>query len=208
MSGVTSGEISRLLTAWNEGEIQALQELVPIVYPELRRIARRHLRRSSPDHTLESAALVNETYLKLVRTGGVVCRNREHFFAVCAQMIRHILVDHVRRGRYAKRGGGAEKVSLDQAALGIPAAGVDVLALDEALNNLARTDPRKVHVVEMRFFGGLSVEEISNILDISPETVMRDWRFAKAWLASRLLETSQASIPRELKPKSDYAKEE
>jgi RNA polymerase sigma factor (TIGR02999 family) len=186
MSTQGPGDISRLLVAWNGGDEGALQELIPLVYPELRRIARVHLARRASDDTLESAALVNEAYLKLVRSQGIECHNREHFFAVCAQMIRRILVDHARNRRYAKRGGNMVHVSLDDALLGTRAHGVDILALDEVLNSLAKVDARKVQVVEMRFFGGLSVEETSKVLKISPETVMRDWNFAKAWLVSRL----------------------
>jgi RNA polymerase sigma-70 factor, ECF subfamily len=186
MSTQGPGDISQLLVAWNGGDEAALQELIPLVYPELRRIARIHLARRASDDTLESAALVNEAYLKLVRSQGIECHNREHFFAVCAQMIRRILVDHARNRRYAKRGGNMVHISLDNALLGARAHGVDILALDEALNSLAKVDARKVQVVEMRFFGGLSVEETSKVLKISPETVMRDWNFAKAWLVSRL----------------------
>src|SRR5215470_16950814 len=172
MSAHDPGDISRLLVAWSGGDEAALQDLIPLVYPELRRIARHHLARRSSDDTLESAALVNETYLKLVRSQGIECHNRAHFFAVCAQMIRRILVDHARNRRYAKRGGSLVHVSLDDALLGTRARGMDILALDEALNSLAIVDARKVQVVEMRFFGGLSVEETSKVLKISPETVM------------------------------------
>ena len=186
MSTQGQGDISRLLVAWNGGDEAALQALIPLVYPELRRIARIHLARRASDDTLESAALVNEAYLKLVRSKGIECHNREHFFAVCAQMIRRILVDHARNRRYAKRGGSLVHVSLSDALLGTRARGVDILALDEALNSLAKVEARKVRVVEMRFFGGLSVEETSKVLKISPETVIRDWNFAKAWLVSRL----------------------
>jgi RNA polymerase sigma factor (TIGR02999 family) len=186
MAASDPGEISRLLVAWNEGDEGALEELIPLVYPELRRIARMHLARRQPNYTLESAALVNEAYLKLVRSSGVPCHNRAHFFAVCAQMIRRILVDHVRNRRNAKRGGNLVHVPLDDALLGTRAQGVDILALDETLTALAKVDARKVQVVEMRFFGGLSVEETAKVLGVSPDTVMRDWNFAKAWLVSRL----------------------
>ena len=181
-----SRDISALLAAWGEGDAQALGKLIPIVYPELRRIARRHLDHRPPGHTLESAALANEAYLKLVRAGGIRCENRVHFLALCSQIIRRILVDHARNRRYAKRGGSLVHIPLDDELLGKRAHGVDILALDEALNSLARVEARKVQVVEMRFFGGLSVEETSKVLKISPETVMRDWNFAKAWLVSRL----------------------
>lgn len=186
MSVHDPGDISRLLVAWNRGDEGALEELIPIVYPELRRIARIHIACRASDDTLESAALVNEAYLKLVRSQGVPCHNRAHFFAVCAQMIRRILVDHARNRRYAKRGGSLVHVSLDDALLGTRARSVDILALDEALTSLAKVGVRKVQVVEMRFFGGLSVEETSKVLGVSPETVIRDWNFARAWLVSRL----------------------
>src|SRR5262245_9512312 len=136
------GEISRLVVAWNGGDEGALEELIPIVYPELRRIARLHLARRASDDTLESAALVNEAYLKLVRSQGIPCRNREHFFAVCAQMIRRILVDHARNRRYAKRGGNLVHLSINDALLGTRARGVDILALDEALTSLAKISER------------------------------------------------------------------
>jgi RNA polymerase sigma-70 factor, ECF subfamily len=186
MSAHEPDDISGLLVAWNGGDEGALEKLIPIVYPDLRRIARIHLARRAADDTLESAALVNEAYLKLVHSRGLVCNNRSHFFAVCAQMIRHILVDHVRNRRYAKRGGNLMHVSLHDELLGTRARGVDILALDEALTALAKVGARKVRVVEMRFFGGLSVEETAKVLGVSPETVMRDWNFAKAWLVSRL----------------------
>ena len=186
MAAHEPGEISRLLVAWNGGDEGALEELIPIVYPELRRIARIHLARRASNDTLESAALVNEAYLKLIQSKGIPFNNRSHFFAVCAQMIRRILVDHARNRRYAKRGGSLVHVSLDDVLLGTRARGVDILALDEALTALAKVGARKVRVVEMRFFGGLSVEETSKVLGVSPETVMRDWNFAKVWLVSRL----------------------
>jgi RNA polymerase sigma factor (TIGR02999 family) len=186
MSAHEPGDISRLLVAWNDGDERALEQLVPMVYPELRRIARIHLARRASDDSLESAALVNEAYLKLVRSHGIECNNRAHFFAVCAQMIRRILVDHARNRRYAKRGGSLLHVPLDDALVGTRARGVDILALDEALTALGEVGARKVQVVEMRFFGGLSVEETADVLGVSPETVMRDWNFAKAFLVSRL----------------------
>jgi RNA polymerase sigma factor (TIGR02999 family) len=182
-------EITRLLAAWSKGDEEALNRLIPVVYPELRRIARQHLRRQSPDHTLESAALANEAYLRLIRAQGIQCENRTHFFALCAQMIRRILVDHARKRRYAKRGGDAERIPLEEAVLGTRAQGVEVLALDDALISLSKVDPRKGRVVELRYFGGLTVEETAGILQISPETVMRDWKMAKAWLFRELAQT-------------------
>jgi len=186
MSAPKPDEISRLLLAWNDGDETALRALVPVVYPELRRIARQYLSRRAPGHTLESAALANELYLKLFRSRGIQCTNRGHFFAVCAQMIRRILVDHARSRLSDKRGGKLAHVPLDDALLGLSGRGIEVVELDEALKLLAELDPRKVQVVEMRFFGGLSVDETSEALGISAETVMRDWRFAKTWLSAHL----------------------
>jgi RNA polymerase sigma factor (TIGR02999 family) len=179
-------EISGLLSAWSQGDEKALNDLVAVVYPELRRIARQQLRRQPSDHTLESAALANEAYLKLIRTPGIRCENRVYFFALCAQVIRTILVDHARRRQSAKRGGNAVHIPLDEALLGTRARGVDVLALDDALAALSKIDPRKGRVVELRYFGGLTVEESAEVLQISPETVMRDWKMAKAWLFREL----------------------
>lgn len=184
MTPESSQEISGLLAAWSEGDEEALSRLIPVVYPELRRIARLHLARR--DHTLESAALVNEAYLRLIRARGIQCDSRIHFFALCAQVIRRILVDHARQRRSAKRGGDEVRVPLEEALLGTRARGVEVLALDEALASLAKLDARKGRVVELRFFGGLSVEETAEFLRISPETVLRDWKMAKAWLFREL----------------------
>ena len=179
-------DISALLTAWSGGDDEALRRLIPAVYPELRRIARRHLSRQSAGHTLESAALANETYLKLILARGIHCENRVHFFALCAQMIRGILVDHARQHKSAKRGGDAVRVPLDEALLAAPSHEVEVLALDQALEALSKIDPRKVRVVELRYFGGLSVEETAEVLRISQETVLRDWKMAKTWLLREL----------------------
>jgi RNA polymerase sigma factor (TIGR02999 family) len=178
-------DISGLLVAWSDGDEEAIKDVVAATYPELRRIARQHLGRS-PDHTLESAALANEAYLKLIRSRGIRCENRIHFFALCAQMIRRILVDHARHAGYAKRGGEAVHIPLDEVLLGTRGRGVEVLALDDALSSLAKIDPRKSRVVELRFFGGLSVEEAAEVLQVSPQTVLRDWRMAKTWLFREL----------------------
>lgn len=188
-------EITKLLTAWSKGDEEALNRLIPVVYPELRRIARQHIARQQHDHTLESAALANEAYLKLIRAHGLHCQNRAHFFALCAQMIRRILVDYARKRRYAKRGGDAERVPLEEALLGTRALGVEVLALDDALLSLSRIDPRKSRVVELRYFGGLSVEETADVLHVSPETVMRDWKMAKSWLFRELARTRSRQAP-------------
>lgn len=186
MTSEAQKDISGLLAAWSGGDGDALKDLVAVVYPEMRRIARRHLGRQAPDHTLQSAALANEAYLRLARSRGVYCENRTRFFALCAQIIRTILVDHARNRGYAKRGGEAVHVPLDEAMLGTRARGIEVLALDEALSSLSRIDPRKGRVVELRYFGGLSVEETAEVLQVSPETVLRDWKMAKTWLFREL----------------------
>jgi RNA polymerase sigma-70 factor (ECF subfamily) len=175
-------DITALLAAWSDGDEQALGTLMSIVYPDLRRIARLHLDRRQPGHTLESAALANEAYIKLVRAGGIQCQSRTHFLALCSQIFRRILVDHARARAYAKRGGHAERVPLDEMLLGAQARGVDILALNEALELLAEFDAREARVVELRYFGGLSVEETAEILKITPVRVKRDWKKAKAWL--------------------------
>ena len=183
-------DISGLLVAWSNGDLAALNHLMPLVYEDLRGIARRQLHRKSPGRILQSSGtLAHEAYLKLVQARGIRCQNRAHFFALCSQIIRRILVDYARKRRYAKRGGGQVEVSLDEALLGTKARGVDVEALDEALTSLAKIDARKGRVVELRFFGGLSVEETAEVLRISPLTVMRDWNMAKVWLLRELGES-------------------
>ncbi|HLJ17297.1 MAG TPA: sigma-70 family RNA polymerase sigma factor [Bryobacteraceae bacterium] len=182
----SSQDISGLLMAWSNGDEEALKELISSVYSELRRIARQHLGRRAPDHTLQSAALVNEAYLKLIRARGISCEDRTHFFALCAQIIRRILVDHARKRRYTKRGGHAVRVPLEEALLGSRACGVEIVALDDALASLTKIDPRKGRVVELRYFGGLNVDETAEVLRISPETVLRDWKMAKTWLFREL----------------------
>lgn len=178
-------DITGLLVAWSEGAPEALGRLMELVYPEMRRIARRCLagRRAG---SVESAALANEAYLKLVRAGDIRCENRAHFLALCSQIMRRILVDHARRRGFAKRGGGVLCVTLDEALVKAAARGVEVLALDEALDALARIDPRKSRVVEMRYFGGLTIEEAAAVLGVSADTVKRDWRMARAWLLAQL----------------------
>jgi RNA polymerase sigma factor (TIGR02999 family) len=177
-------DITQMLAAWSEGDEKALADLLPLVYENLRFIARRHVGRS-PASPVESGSLVHEAYLKLVNAHGIRCNNRSHFFALCSQMIRRILVDHARKNRSAKRGEGLQ-VALDEALLGSRGRGVDLQALDEALEALARLDPRKERVVELRFFGGLSVDETAEILKVSGETVTRDWRAARTWLFREL----------------------
>jgi RNA polymerase sigma-70 factor, ECF subfamily len=183
-TGMAEGppDISGLLASWNNGDEAALGRLTSFLYPELRRIARHPLGRRQAGDTLESAALANEAYLKLVRAGGIPCENRVHFLAICSQIIRRILVDHARGHGYAKRGGNALRVPLDDVLLGAQARGIEVLALDDALESLSKLDARKGRVVELRYFGGLSVEETAEVLGISPETVKRDWKMAKTWL--------------------------
>jgi RNA polymerase sigma factor (TIGR02999 family) len=186
MAGEDSKDVSGLLVAWNNGDEVALDRLMSFLYPELRRIARRHLRGGAAGDSLESAALANEAYLKLTRAGGIRCENRVHFLALCSQIIRRILVDHARSRGCAKRGGNAVRVPLDDALLAAHARGIELLDLDEALSSLSRTDARKGRVVELRYFGGLSVEETAEVLGISSETAKRDWRMAKAWLLNAL----------------------
>lgn len=181
-----SGDISGLVAAWGNGDEQALGRLMDLVYPELRRIARQHLGRRPAGHTLESAALANEAYLKLIRAGGIRCENRVHFLALCSQIIRRILVDHARSRGYDKRGANAEHVPLDDVLMGAQARGIELLALDQALESLSKFDARKARVVELRYFGGLSVEETAEVLGISPKTAKRDWNIAKAWLFGEL----------------------
>ncbi len=175
------GEVSLLLRAWSEGDKSALERLTPIVYDELHRLAKRYMKRERPGHSLQTTALVNEAYMRLVDYRHMKWQNRAHFFAASAQLMRRILVEHARRHNL-KRGGGIQHVSMEDAALVGGKRAVNLVALDDAMNALARLDPRKVQVVEMRFFGGLSVEETAEVLKVSTVTVMRDWRTAKAWL--------------------------
>jgi len=181
------GDVSQLLRAWSDGDQKALEKLTPIVYAELHRLARRYMRREQAGHSLQTTALVNEAYLRLIDYTRMEWQNRAHFFAVSAQLMRRILVEHARR-RNLKRGGGVQHVTLDEAAVvGLLSNKVpDFIALDNALNALSRLDARKAQVVEMRFFGGLSVEETAEVLKVSPVTVMRDWNAAKAWLYREL----------------------
>ena len=175
-------EITQLLASWSQGDKVALDQLVPLVYPELRRLARRHMDRENPAHTLQTSALINEAYLKLVDQQSVEWQNRAHFFAVAAQVMRHILVDHARTRNYAKRGGGAPRLPLDEAAVLTEQRAGQLIALDDALRDLAALDGRKSQIIELRFFGGLSMEETAEVMKISPSTVQREWRAAKAWL--------------------------
>ena len=178
-------DISQLLRAWSNGDEVALSELTPIVYAELRRLAHRYMRRERAGHSLQTTALVNEAYMRLVDCTRMQWQNRAHFFAVSSQLMRRILVDHARR-QNLKRGGGVPHVSLDEAVVVGGQHGLDLVALDDALTALARIDARKGRVVEMRFFGGLSVDETAAVLKVSPVTVRRDWNSAKIWLYREL----------------------
>ena len=178
--------ITELLRAWGDGDQQALEKLTPLVYKELHWVAHRYMADERAGHTLQTTALVNEVYLRLVDVRGVRWQDRAHFFAICARTMRRSLIDFARSRQYQKRGGEAVSVTLDEA-LGVsPEPAVDFVVLDDALNALGKLDPRKTQVVELRFFGGLNVEETAEVLKTSPETVMRDWKFARAWLGREL----------------------
>jgi RNA polymerase sigma factor (TIGR02999 family) len=181
----TSQSPTELLIAWGKGESAARDRLSPLVYGELRRLAARYMRHERANHTLQATALVNEVYLRLVEANRIEIKSRAHFFALAAQMMRRLLVDSARARDNIKRGGGLRKVSLDEA-LGVEESHMDFAALDEALRRLEALHPRKVQVVELRYFGGLSLEESAAALGVSTDSVKRDWRFAKAWLAREL----------------------
>jgi RNA polymerase sigma-70 factor (ECF subfamily) len=191
MKDPSSPDVTELLAAWGRGDEQALEQLMPLVYRELRRLAHGRLGRERSGHSLQTTDLVHEAFLRLVDQQEAGWQNRSHFFAVAAQMMRRILVDYARARQYAKRGGGAEQVELDEAMLVTSERAAEVVALDEALLRLAELDPRKSQVVELRFFGGLSIEETAEILDVSPGTVMRDWTLAKAWLQREISQGGQ-----------------
>ena len=175
-------EITRLLADWGRGDREALDRLAPLVHAELRRLARRQMSRERPGHTLQATALVNEAYLRLAGQGDFEYQDRAHFFAVCAQVMRHVLIDHARAHDRDKRGGGALRVSLGEAE-GLDAGrAAELVALDEALRELEEFDPQKGRIVELRYFAGLGIEETAEVLGISPTTVRREWRRAKAWL--------------------------
>jgi len=175
-------EVTRLLKAWGAGDDKALEQLAALVESELHRLAHRCMTREKPGHTLQTTALVNEVYLRLVDISAVDWTDRAHFFAISARMMRRILTDFARSRNYQKRGAGAVQVSLDEALVVTPEKDADIMALDEALTEFARVYPRQSRVVELRFFGGLEVKEAAEALKISPETVKRDWRFSKVWL--------------------------
>jgi RNA polymerase sigma-70 factor (ECF subfamily) len=185
--------VTQLLLAWGRGEEAALDRLVPIVLAELRRLAHRYIAMERTGHTLQTTELVNEAYLRLVEVRNVTWQDRAHFFAVSARLMRRILVDFARSRNNQKRGGKVEKVSLSDSWIASPIGGRDLIALDDALNALSSTDERKSRVIELRFFGGLSVEETAEALKVSPDTVLRDWRLARAWLARALSKTQLAA---------------
>ena len=189
MAGTSPQEVTRLLLDWSNGNQAALDKLMPLVDRELNRLAHHYMRRENPGHTLQTTALVNEAYLRLVDQKHVHWKNRAHFFALSAQLMRRILVDHARKRKYGKRGGDAHRVSFDEAIIVSRERGADLVALDDALDKLAAIDSRKSKVVELRFFGGLSIEETAEALSVSPLTVKRDWSMAKAWLYNSLNET-------------------
>lgn len=178
--------VTQLLVRWGNGDQAAFDQLMPIVYAELRRMARGYMNRQGADHTLQTTALVHEAYFKLAGESDKQWQNKSHFFAVAAKAMRHVLVDYARSSQAAKRGGGHDFIPLDDARIPPPDRMEELVALDDALNVLSTLNPRQSEVVEMRFFGGLSVEETAQSLNVSPETVMRDWRAAKAWLYQQL----------------------
>jgi RNA polymerase sigma-70 factor, ECF subfamily len=175
-------DVTQLLVAWSNGNQAARDQLMSVVYEELHRLARRYMERESPGHTLQTSALVNEAFLRLVDQRNVQWQNRAHFFGIAAQMMRRILVDYARSRSYAKRGGGARRLTLDEGLIVSDERSAEVVAVHEALEGLAKFDARKSQIVELRFFGGLSIDETAEVLGVSPGTVMADWTVAKAWL--------------------------
>ena len=189
-SQTNTHQVTQLLVAWGDGNKAALDQLIPLVYDELRRLARHYMRREREGHTLQTTALVNEAYLRLINQDRANWQNRAHFFGVAAQLMRRILVDHARTRLRAKREGAAQKVSLDEAALVATEQGPDLLAIHEALEKLEAMNPRMGRIVELRFFGGLSIEEAAEVLKIAPGTVMKDWTLAKAFLHQAISDES------------------
>ena len=186
MTASQSHTVTQLLRAWRQGDAAALDRLVPMVYQKLRRLARHYMAGQRPGHTLQATALVNEAYMRLIDCEQVNWKDRAHFFAISAQMMRRVLVEFARSRQYQKRGAGARKTSLDEGVIASPQRGQDLVALDDALQALTAEYPRQAQVVELRFFGGLSVEETAEVLHVSAITVMRDWQLAKVWLAREL----------------------
>jgi RNA polymerase sigma-70 factor, ECF subfamily len=189
--------VTQLLRAWSAGDETALEQLTPLVEAELRRVARGYMGRERKDHTLQATALVNEVFIRLTDARHLSWQNRAHFLGISARLMRRVLVDHARTRGYRKRGGEAERVPLDEALLVVPEPTVDVVALDRALEALAAVDARKSRVVELRFFGGLSVEETAEVLHVSADTIKRDWRLAKLWLLNELNGGSGPTTPHE-----------
>jgi RNA polymerase sigma factor (TIGR02999 family) len=192
VKGGTSSQVTQLLLRWRGGEREALDAMMPLVYRELRDIAHHYLARERPGHTLQSTSLVHEAYLRMVEQDFPNWRNRAHFFAVAAQLMRQILVDYARRHQAGKRGGSECRLTLDESEQAPQPIDVDVIALDDALNTLAKMDPQQSHVIELKFFAGLSIEDTSEALGISPSTVKRDWITARAWLYRELNRSVQA----------------
>jgi RNA polymerase sigma-70 factor (ECF subfamily) len=192
MASLPREEVTQLLLAWRQGEPLALEELIPVVHKELRRLAHRYMSGEREGHTLQTTALVNEAYLRLVDSSQVQWQNRAHFFAMAAQLMRRVLVDFARTRNYQKRGGEVLRVEFDEAWMGSIGQGSDlVVALDDALQELAKLDVRKSQVVEMRFFGGLSATETAEVLKVSEDTVLRDWKLAKTWLLRELKKNNE-----------------
>jgi RNA polymerase sigma factor (TIGR02999 family) len=186
MTQLPQHEVTQLLIDWSNGDKTALDKLMPLIHEELRRLAHHYMSRERSGHTLQTTALVNEAYLRLVNRTGVHWQNRAHFFAIAARSMRSILVDHARGLAYAKRGGGATKIALDEAMIVSQERAAEVVALDETLSILTEIDPKQGRIVELRFFGGLTIEETAEVLDLSPATIKREWTTAKAWLYQQL----------------------
>jgi RNA polymerase sigma factor (TIGR02999 family) len=180
--GASQVHVTQLLIAWGDGDRAALDQLMPLVYEELRRLAHSYIKRERPNHTLQTSGLINEAYLRLVDQSQLKLKNRTHFFGVAARLMREILVDYARKRKYAKRGGDAQRVPFEETLIVSDQRAADIVALDDALRELSEIDPRQSQIVELRFFGGLSIDEAAEVLNISPGTVMRDWTLAKAWL--------------------------
>ncbi len=191
MPSDSSSQVTLLLSRWRAGDREALDALMPLVYEELRRLARHYLQQERPDHTLQSTALVHEAYVRLLGQGLPEWKSRAHFFGVAAKLMRQILVDHARSHRAAKRGGNSVKLTLTEGLVGRKGKDVDLLALDDALNSLANLSPQQSHIVELRFFSGLTIEDTSEVLGISPATVKRHWTTARAWLFREMNQSGQ-----------------
>jgi RNA polymerase sigma-70 factor, ECF subfamily len=195
MSDLRTHDLTGLLLSWRGGQDEALERLLPLVHAELRRIARRHMAGERPDHLLQATALVNEVYLRLIDVRRIAWQDRAHFYAMAARLMRRVLVDFARAQKNQKRGGGLRRITFDRDLAVADGTPDDLLAVDEALRSLAACDERKAMVVELRYFGGLSVEETGEALGVSAETVMRDWKFAKNWLLRELSSSPSAAVP-------------